>query len=102
MNKLIQENRVGIFALDRGFLTHKDDEELRAFLWKFLIVRAESNFATHMVEYTAYSELFDSIPLGTLPPHYEVTLRMVDRGEDIPPDQDRLTTKIDSIDRISK
>lgn len=48
--------------------------ELQKILSNFIIVKAELDFCSDEVHYIAYSELFDAVPKGSVPPNYTLDI----------------------------
>lgn len=71
--------RVGRFKISGEFLRKamEDGDYLGFIFGEFVIVRAETLFDENTIVYTAYSELFEEVPLGTKPPMYNVIIQSV-------------------------
>ena len=63
------DNRIGKFTISYLYLqTNKND--ILTLMGNMIIVRAESLFHENVIEYIAYSELFDEIEQGLEIPSY--------------------------------
>ncbi len=63
--------RLGKFRISHTYI-QDFPQSVMELLKDVLIVRAESNYANEEIEYTAMSELFDTVPLGYVPNQYNV------------------------------
>jgi hypothetical protein len=74
-------NRVGRFGISYQLLRTLTQRELALVFSHFIIVRAEAVYNKFIIEYTAYSEMFETIPVGGEPFWYEITI--VNDGDSI-------------------
>jgi hypothetical protein len=77
----IEMNRVGRFEISYQLLRTLPQSSLALIFSHFIIVRAEALYNKYVIEYTAYSEMFETIPLGSEPFWYEITV--VNGGDSI-------------------
>jgi hypothetical protein len=66
-------NRKGKFTLDREMII-KDFDLVKMILSDVFVVRAENCFVTDTITYWAYSEYFEEISPGLIPPEYEIII----------------------------
>jgi hypothetical protein len=76
----IVEHRLGKFFLGRNFFMLATNEDLQCVFSHFVIVRAESMFVSHSVEYTAYSALFPTCNPACEPMVYNLVFQRDEDG----------------------
>lgn len=81
-------NKLGTFRITQDTLVRIGEEEtaliLSLLMAQVVIVRAESDYASRTIEYTAYSNGFDDVPIGQKPPVYQWVVTKTPRpGEDV-------------------
>lgn len=68
-------NRIGSFRITLETLDHLEEEQtatvLALLMAQVVIVRAECDYASRTIEYTAYCKGFDEVPQGEKPPTYQ-------------------------------
>lgn len=74
-------SRAGKFRVSRELMFTAHPDDLLALFSNMIIVKAEAEFVSDSIEYTAFSPLFDQIPETTLTPHYSI---LVTRREGAP------------------
>lgn len=63
-------SRIGKFKIDLDAIASWDDKLIFRIMSQCIIIRARGNYSDPVVEYTAYSPLFDEVLLGTAIPEY--------------------------------
>lgn len=81
-------NRIGKFRITDHTLEHMFEGDaailLPLLMAQVVIVKAEYDYASCTIEYVAYSQAFDEIPLGQVPPTYQWIITKTERpGEDV-------------------
>lgn len=64
--------RLGRFHVSRCLLENWADGAILALFSNFVVVRAEVRYEFDSIEYLAFSELFEEVEQGIVPPLYEI------------------------------
>lgn len=75
-------NKLGHFKISMTMIRNPEcHKELLKIMGNMVIVRAEQVFAGDCIEYTAISEYFEDVEVGTITPNYQFEVTKV--GEEI-------------------
>ena len=69
------ERRIGKFKVSHAMI--RQWKSLHPVMSKVVVVRAESHFSTDVIEYTAFSKLFEITEEAFVPPCYEFILTRI-------------------------
>lgn len=75
-----QTRQIGRFRIHADIVRERW-QRLRPMMADFVIVRAEMDFVSDHIEYTAFSEWFEPVPLGIQAPLYDIVLWRTPDGD---------------------
>jgi len=74
LRKKIRElNRLGRFCITRRFLENNIQTSMKI-MGKMIVVKAELDYATDSIQYTAYSPMFKELRSGEVMPKYLIAI----------------------------
>lgn len=71
-NKLIQEARLGKFSVSEKLIVCSPHDKVLKFMSNFIII--DCTYESDIIEYRAYSSLFDSLDQSQVAPHYSIRI----------------------------
>lgn len=69
---MVKENKIGVFEISQPLIKNADYVLLRRVFGHMIIVRAEAIYHKNLIEYHAYSDLFEENPPEVMAPRYSI------------------------------